>query len=192
MAVAESGGVPVSVGALKALAHRTRFRVLQALLERPKTVSELSRELEASKGTIHRHLETLEEAGFSRRREDDRQWVYHELTDRGRALAEADRPQVVIELAGTLVLGGLGLAVASARSRLAGRFQPEESTSGQQSPQAPGSGNGTGGNGTGGADPGVLADPQTWLAVGVVLVVVAAVAALAVAASVRPTGGGED
>lgn len=171
--MADAGGVPVSVDTLRALAHRTRFQVLRALLERPKTVSELGRELGAAKGTIHRHLEQLAEAGFVERREDDRQWVYHELTPHGEALASADRPQVVIELAAALLLGSLGLAAAAARARIAGWFAPsEESTSASG---APGAGGGTGGGG--GADPGLLAEPATWLAVGLLLLLLALVLA---------------
>lgn len=164
--MADPGGVPVSVDTLRALAHRTRFLVLRALLERPKTVSELGRELESSKGTVHRHLEQLAEAGFVERREDERQWVYHELTPAGEALASADRPRVVIELAGALLLGSLGLAAAAARARLAGRFGPDERTSASQAP-------GAGDPAAGGDGAGLLAEPTTWLAAGLVLLAVA-------------------
>lgn len=165
--MAPSGSVPVSLDALRALTHRTRFRVLGALQERPKTVSELARELDASKGTIHRHLETLVEAGFVHRREDERQWVYHELTEHGEALAEADRPRVVIELASSLVLAAAGAAVVAARARLAGYY-----SGGSQEGDAAGGPGGDGGfQATGEA--GLLADPTTWLAAGVILVLLA-------------------
>lgn len=168
--MADPGGVPVSVDTLRALAHRTRFQVLQALLERPKTVSELGRELESSKGTIHRHLEQLADAGFVERREDDRQWVYHELTPAGEALASADRPRVVIELAAALLLGSLGLAAAAARVRVAGWFGPGERSGASQAP-------GGGSLSSGGDGAGLLAEPTTWLAAGLVLLVLAAVLA---------------
>lgn len=161
--MADPGGVPVSVDTLRALAHRTRFRVLRALLERPKTVSELGRDLDVAKGTVHRHLEQLADADFVERREDDRQWVYHSLTPAGEALASADRPRVVIELAAALLLGSLGLAAAAARVRVAGWFGPRERSGALSS-----SGDGAG----------LLAEPTTWLAAGLILLAVAAVLAL--------------
>lgn len=69
------------------------------------------------KGTVHRHLERLVDGGFVDRLDDERMWVYYELTDSGRSLAASDRPRIVINLgwAVTFLMAGLvaiGWAVA--------------------------------------------------------------------------------
>jgi len=63
---------------LSALANPHRLRVLAALSERERYVSELARELGIGRPLLHMHLQTLERAGLVVGR--------HEISDDGKAL----------------------------------------------------------------------------------------------------------
>ena len=52
----------------KALASSTRLTVLRALDERRKTLTELARDLELNKATVHEHLQLLTAADLIRKR----------------------------------------------------------------------------------------------------------------------------
>ena len=68
----------------KALASPTRLAVLRSLDERRKTVTELARDLELNKATVHEHLQLLVATGLIKKRDDEgRKWIYYELTWRG-------------------------------------------------------------------------------------------------------------
>lgn len=61
----------------------TKIKIIQSLKERRKTLSEISRELDLSKSTVHAHLDDLCEAGFVRRLDNNNhKWVYYELTEK--------------------------------------------------------------------------------------------------------------
>ena len=49
---------------LKALADKTRWRIVQELLSRPLTVTELAERLQVSQYNISKHLRILREAGI--------------------------------------------------------------------------------------------------------------------------------
>jgi DNA-binding transcriptional ArsR family regulator len=68
----------------KALASSTRLTVLRALDQRRKTLTELARDLNLNKATVHEHLQLLTAADLVRKRDDEgRKWIYYELTWRG-------------------------------------------------------------------------------------------------------------
>jgi DNA-binding transcriptional ArsR family regulator len=91
----------------QALASTTRLTVLRALDERRKTLTELARDLELNKATVHEHLQLLAAAGLVKKRDDEgRKWIYYELTWRGQKLLH---PQ---ETTTFNVLLGLGVAAA--------------------------------------------------------------------------------
>lgn len=72
---------------LKVLVSDTRIDILKRLDERRKTVTELSRELNLTKATVHEHLSKLFGAGLIRRNDETRhKWVYYELTRKGREI----------------------------------------------------------------------------------------------------------
>ncbi|MES2153617.1 MAG: helix-turn-helix domain-containing protein [bacterium] len=100
----------------KALASTTRLTVLRALDQRRKTLTELSRDLDLNKATIHEHLQLLTAADLIRKRDDEgRKWIYYELTWRGQRLLH---PQ---ETTTFNVLLGLGLAAAGGGVTMLGR-----------------------------------------------------------------------
>jgi DNA-binding transcriptional ArsR family regulator len=99
--------VTLDAETFKALASATRLLVLRALDERRKTLTELSRELDLNKATVHEHLQLLTAADLVKKRDDEgRKWVYYELTWRGQKILH---PQ---ETTTFNVLLGLGMAAA--------------------------------------------------------------------------------
>lgn len=97
----------------KALASATRLTVLKALDERRKTLSELSRDLELNKATVHEHLQLLLAAELVRKRDDEgRKWIYYELTWTGQRILHPEATtsfSVLLGLAGLAGGGGLFL-----------------------------------------------------------------------------------
>jgi DNA-binding transcriptional ArsR family regulator len=78
---------------------KSRLRVLKALKGTRRTVSELARELDLTKSTLHGHLQDLLEDGLVRRHEEeDRLWVYYSLSEVGEALVSRDRLTLVVDL----------------------------------------------------------------------------------------------
>jgi DNA-binding transcriptional ArsR family regulator len=84
----------------------SRTKILSKLEVRPHTISELAKVTGYSKSTLSYHLEKLSELGMVKRIENDRKWVYYELTERGKRTIRSD----MIKLLG-LLLGGIGSMV---------------------------------------------------------------------------------
>ncbi len=63
----------------KLLASETRWKILESLKERRKTVTELARELGLATSTVYEHLEKLERAGLVRKIDEGRKWKYYEV-----------------------------------------------------------------------------------------------------------------
>ncbi len=100
----------------KALASATRLTVLKALDERRKTLTELSRDMDLNKATVHEHLQLLTAAGLIRKRDDEgRKWIYYELTWTGERILH---PQ---ETTTFNVLLGLGFLAAGGGVTFLGR-----------------------------------------------------------------------
>lgn len=121
--------IPLDQRLLDLLSSKTRRQILFQLEERPHTVSELSEALDFSKPTLHEHLGKLEDAGLVERKEDDRLWVYWELTDRGENLITPSGSQlrVVVGVAvAALVLGAVAAAAIPAPSFGGGGDEPDE------------------------------------------------------------------
>jgi len=92
---------------LKTLLSNTRMRILRSLKERRKTVTELGRELELSKSTVYEHLTKLLEIGFVRKVDNqNRKWVYYELTEKGQTFLRSDVRKLIL-----IVIAGLGIGV---------------------------------------------------------------------------------
>ncbi len=93
------------------LASDTRIDILNRLDERRKTVTELSRELNLTKATIHEHLSKLSGAGLIRRNNEiGHKWVYYELTRKGREILHPyETTKIGILLASALLafVGGI-------------------------------------------------------------------------------------
>lgn len=119
----------------KALASDTRLDILKALDERQKTVTELARELDLNKATVFEHVEKLAEVGLIQKLEDDRKWVYWQLSWTGRRLLHPEAITLALVLStalGSLLtaavamwlwvrsdLGGGGAAEADMQTKIA-------------------------------------------------------------------------
>lgn len=98
--------VTLDMETFKALASSTRLDVLHALDERRKTLSELSRELDLNKATVHEHLQLLVATGLIKKDDEGRKWIYYSLTWRGQKLLHPESTTTFAVL--------LGLSVAAA------------------------------------------------------------------------------
>ncbi len=108
--------VTLDADTFKALASPTRLGVMRALSERRKTVSELARDLEMNKATIHEHLQLLTASGLVKKRDDEgRKWIYYELTWRGERILH---PQ---ETTTFNLLLGISIAAAGGGVAMLGR-----------------------------------------------------------------------
>ena len=96
----------------KALASDTRLDILKALDVRQKTVTELAKELELNKATVFEHLEKLAAVGLIQKLEDDRKWVYWQLTWTGRRLLHPEA--ITLALVLSTAAGSLLTALAAA------------------------------------------------------------------------------
>ncbi len=105
--------VTLDVETFKALASPTRLDVLRALDERRKTLSELAKELELNKATIHEHLQLLVACQLVKKRDDEgRKWIYYELTWQGERLLHPQETTTFAVLLGlSVAAAGGGLAV---------------------------------------------------------------------------------
>lgn len=99
----------------KALASETRLAVLRALDERRKTGSELARELDLNKATVHEHLQLLADVGLVKKLDEGRKWIYYELTWQGQRLLH---PEATTTFS---VLLGLSVAAAGGGFAMLGR-----------------------------------------------------------------------
>ena len=104
--------VTLDAETFKALASPTRLQVLRTLGERRKTLTEMARDLNLNKATIHEHLALLLAAGLVKKRDDEgRKWIYYELTWRGEKILHPQETTTFSLL--------LGLSVASAGGGIA-------------------------------------------------------------------------
>ncbi len=100
----------------KALASSTRLQVLRALDDRRKTLSELAKELDLNKATVHEHLGILLATGLIKKRDDEgRKWIYYELTWQGERLLHPQETTTFAVLLGfSVAAAGGGLAMLGA------------------------------------------------------------------------------
>ena len=95
----------------KALASDTRLDILKALDVRQKTVTELARELDLNKATVFEHLEKLSQVELIQKLEDDRKWVYWQLSWKGRRLLHPEK--ITLALLLSTAMGTLFTAFAA-------------------------------------------------------------------------------
>jgi len=65
---------------LRCLGDKTRLRIVKALMEREKTVTQLVQELQSSQANISGHLKTLKDNGILKSRQQGK-YVYYSLND---------------------------------------------------------------------------------------------------------------
>ncbi len=104
--------LPLEPDLIKVLASDTRRGILGHLTERRMTVTELARETGLGKATVHEHLKKLTLAGLVDRDEDDRLWVYYELTPRGKRILNPQRTRFYLVI-GVTVLAGIAAVLAA-------------------------------------------------------------------------------
>lgn len=114
--------ISVTVSALHALTSSGRMTVLKCLRTRRMTAAEVAAFAKMRKSSAHKHLVRLAGAGFVRRHDDDRVWVYYSLTPQGRHLVESERPRLVLLLAAATILLTASLALLGTHAR---RWQKE-------------------------------------------------------------------
>jgi len=139
------------------LSSDSRVQILKLLDARAMTGTELGKTLALEKSTVHGHLEKLAEGGLVARREDDRLWVYYELTPRGRRLLHPPRAGFTLLLSGSLISAGAGLAIAAAWVVGMASAPMREQAS---APTAPENSPATDGRGDGDASGGAAADTE--------------------------------
>lgn len=82
----------------KALAADTRVNILKELMERRKTLSELSRCLCMSVSAVKEHLEVLCSSGLIIQRDEGHKWKYYELTEKGKCVLQPQRKSIWVAL----------------------------------------------------------------------------------------------
>lgn len=96
---------------LRALVSDTRVDILKKLDERRRTITELSKELNLTKATVHEHLSKLSDAGLTRKDDDTRhRWVYYELSENGKEIFhphERTKIEILIASASLAFFGGI-------------------------------------------------------------------------------------
>lgn len=113
----------------KALASPTRLSVLRALDQRRKTVTELARDLDMNKATIHEHLQLLAVADLVLKKDEGRKWIYYELTWRGQRILHPQETTTFNLLLGVAVAafgGGFALLGKALEWWWADRAEPEQ------------------------------------------------------------------
>ena len=97
------GKIVLDSKSFEAISVDTRIRLLKALSQRRKTLSELSEELSMSVSGVKEHIENLENAALIRRVDDGHKWKYYELTDKGVAVVKPGEVRVWILLSASVL-----------------------------------------------------------------------------------------
>jgi|AGTN01.1.fsa_nt_gi Predicted transcriptional regulators len=96
----------------EALSSETRRKILVSLDPRPLTVSELSRLAGKQKSAMYNHLQVLIEVGLVYRKESGNEFVFYDLTEKGRAIVNQHpkpgfRIFLALAVSAVSMLGGL-------------------------------------------------------------------------------------
>lgn len=113
-----SDELPLDVEMMKVLASDSRRDILRLLAKRRMTLTELATQLDLGKATVLEHLKRLTDVGLVRRMEDERLWVYYELTHRGGRLVNPGRTRFYL-LMGAAATAAVVLVAAVAVAFLA-------------------------------------------------------------------------
>lgn len=99
--------IKLDTESFKALSSDTRRQILKKLVKRRMTVTELAKNLDVSKSTAHEHLSRLSQAELVEKVDDDRKWVYYQLTDRGSQLLNPNtRTRILLFTAALVATAG--------------------------------------------------------------------------------------
>lgn len=108
--------VSVDHSTLLLLSSETRMEILNSLVDRRKTLTELAKEVGLSKSSVKEHLEKLEKAKLVKRVDEGRKWIYYEITPEGRKIVSPtmkERPSVTFLASIASFISGMILLVTS-------------------------------------------------------------------------------
>src|SRR5438874_13269681 len=107
--------LPLDSSLLKVLAADSRRDILRLLKQRRMTLTEMSTQMGLKKATVLEHLKKLTDSGLIKRMEDERLWVYYELTRQGSRIVNPGRTRFYLIMSATAVAGLLigGMLVAA-------------------------------------------------------------------------------
>jgi DNA-binding transcriptional ArsR family regulator len=88
----------------EALASETRIDLLKKLDTRQMTISELSRELDMAKSSIHEHLAKMASSGLVEKFDNGHKWTYYYLTRKGRNILHPHETAKILVLLGVSLL----------------------------------------------------------------------------------------
>ncbi len=102
-------GVVLDKKTFRALSSDTRINILKALKSKRMNVSEISRELGINKSAVLNHLNKMGEADLVHRVESENQFVYYELTEKGKRILKSElRVKIILSIAAvSFLLGGI-------------------------------------------------------------------------------------
>lgn len=92
----------------EALASETRINILKKLDTRQMTVTELSRELDMAKSSIHEHLAKMVDSGLVEKFDDGHKWTYYYLARKGRNILHPHETAKILVLLGISLLAIAG------------------------------------------------------------------------------------
>lgn len=114
---------------VKALSSPTRIRILNCILEKQRTPTEISNKVGKSKSTISSHLETLSESGLIlKNKKEGRKRVLYEPTEKAENIVKGKEKKVTFTLTSSVIsmLAGIGLLATSLGSMGLGSLQDDE------------------------------------------------------------------
>jgi DNA-binding transcriptional ArsR family regulator len=103
----DEGKIVLDRKAFGALAVDSRVKILKALSERRKMLTELSAELKLSASSTKEHLDTLVEAGLIEKFDEGHKWKYYSLTKKGSGIITPGREIRVWVVLGLSIIGML-------------------------------------------------------------------------------------
>jgi DNA-binding transcriptional ArsR family regulator len=116
----------------------SRIQLLKMLDSRPYTVSELAKLTGYSKSSILYHLEKLSKAGMVERIENERKWIYYQLTDKGRRAIRYDAvAKVMLAIGSVTFISSIGMIITKLIARLEEKPLPEAVRAPEKAPITP-------------------------------------------------------
>lgn len=94
----------------ESLASETRITLFKTLDARQMTITELSKNLNLAKSTVHEHLAKMVDAGLVEKIEDHRKWSYYKLTYKGKRILhphEMVKIMLLLSFAFLALVGGV-------------------------------------------------------------------------------------
>ncbi len=88
----------------EALASETRIDLLKKLDSQQMTISELAREMDMAKSTVHEHLVKMVKSGLVAKFDNGHKWTYYHLTGKGRNILHPHETAKIMVFLGVSIL----------------------------------------------------------------------------------------